>query len=210
MGWTSYHREKDAESNREHFAAMFDKHYEIIADGTVDSVFYAAVCDHRTGEVSAFIALIRWTQGADNFAYKGFGEASLPFYYKAPAKVLDALTPTTNEYALEWRAACRLHHEQHAFLRKLLKPGTKIRLRDPLTFNNDLALNTFTYTGHSYLTHDSFRYRVPRWRDSVAAIVNDDDSEILTPVGHRQAAAVSAREGTPGPSATSDKQQPSA
>ena len=210
MGWTSYHREKGDESNSEHFAKKFDSHYEIITDGTVENVFYAAIRDNRTGEVFAFLALIQWTRGEYNFAYKDLEESSGPGDHKAPMKVLNALTPTTNEYALKWRAACRLHHEQRAFLRKQLKPGARIRLRHPRNFTDGTTLDTFTYTrpgggSQGYLTHDNWRYQVPNWRDTSVVIINADGSETLTPVGaYHQAQTEQAREET---QATPDKQQ---
>lgn len=40
------------------------------------------------------------------FAYKPISESMGPCEHKCPKSVLDALSPTTNEYALEWRQAC--------------------------------------------------------------------------------------------------------
>ncbi|MGP3953467.1 DUF6927 domain-containing protein [Streptomyces sp. 7N604] len=192
MGWTFYHRDKGVESNAEHFAKELDDRYEIIAHGTVDHVFYAAVRDRETGKVFAYVALTHWRRDANyNFGYKDMDENMGPGDCKAPEAVLDALTPTTHKYALQWRANCRRHHDQRAFLRKQLKPGTRLRLTHPLRFSNDTTRDTFTYTrsrGRGYLAHNGCRYQVRHWRDSVAAIIRPDGSESLTPVGeHHQA-----------------------
>ncbi|MFJ5819414.1 hypothetical protein ACIQGT_36810, partial [Streptomyces sp. NPDC093108] len=75
MGWTFYRREKNAETNAEHFAAKLDTRYEIIAHGTVESVFYAAVRDRTTDKVTAYVALTRWDRDPlYNFGYKDMDE----------------------------------------------------------------------------------------------------------------------------------------
>ncbi|MFI0813470.1 DUF6927 domain-containing protein [Streptomyces echinatus] len=191
MGWTSYRRDKNAETNEEHFAKKLDDRYKIIAHGTVEGVFYAAVRDQTTSEVTAFIALTRWTNDPDyNFSYKDLDENWGPGDHKAPKSVLNALTPTTNEYALAWRAQCRAHHAQRDFLRRYLKPGTQVRLTHTLTFTNGTRSDTFTYVrrdrARGFLVLGRNRCRIPNWRDSVAALITPDHREILTPVGQQQ------------------------
>ncbi|MFD7956090.1 DUF6927 domain-containing protein [Streptomyces ardesiacus] len=191
MGWTSYRRDKNAETNEVHFAKKLDNRYKIIAHGTVEGVFYAAVRDQTTSEVTAFIALTRWTNDPDyNFSYKDLDENCGPGDHKAPKSVLNALTPTTNEYALAWRAQCRAHHAQRDFLRRYLKPGAQVRLTHTLTFTNGTRSDTFTYARRDrapgFLVLGRNRCRVPNWRDSVAALITPDHQEILTPVGQQQ------------------------
>lgn len=38
-----------------------------------------------------------------NFGYKDMEESIGPYYYNCPANILDLLTETKNEYAIEWR-----------------------------------------------------------------------------------------------------------
>ncbi|GAB1333386.1 DUF6927 domain-containing protein [Streptomyces sennicomposti] len=206
MGWTSYRRDKNAETNEEHFAKKLDKRYKIIAHGTVEGVFYAAVRDQTTSEVTAFIALTRWTNDPDyNFSYKDMDENCGPGDHKAPKSVLNALTPTTNEYALAWRARCRAHHAQREVLRRYLKPGTQVRLTHPVTFTSGTRSDTFTYVrhdrAHGFLVLGRSRCRIPNWRDSVAALITPGHREILTPVGQQQtnqsAAAPASESATP-------------
>lgn len=192
MGWTFYRREKNAETNAEHFAAKLDARYEVITHGTVDGVFYAAIGDRTTQKVTAYVALIRW--GSDplyNFGYKDMDETAGPCYYRAPKAVLNALTPTTHENALAWRANCRRHHAQRDFLREHLKPGTKIRLTHVVPFTDGTRSDTFTYarTGQKtsgFLGMGGSRCRISNWRDNVAALVEAEDREILTPLGEMQ------------------------
>jgi len=193
MGWLFYHRDQGAETNGEHFAQKLDDRYAILAHGTVDHVFYAAVRDRNTSEVTAFVALTRWTRGTHNFGYKDMDESMGPGAHRAPTAVLNALTPTTNEYALEWRANCHRYHDQRDFLRRQLRSGMQVRLTHALRFTDGTCRDTFTYArpggrSQGHLIHGPHRYRIPHWRDSVAAIIPADGSESLTPVGqHRQA-----------------------
>lgn len=72
------------------------------ADG---DVWYVA---YRNGDaVGACIALTHWEDGGWYFV-KIVEEEAGPFGFAAPPEVLDILTPTTNEYANEWREACRV------------------------------------------------------------------------------------------------------
>lgn len=188
MGWTFYQRNKNAETNAEHFGSKFDSRYKIIAHGTVEGVFYAAVRDQTTGEVSAYVALTRWTRDPQyNFGYKDMDENCGPGDHKAPKSVLNALTPTTHEDALAWRANCRRYHAQRDFLRQHLKPGIRVRLTHTQFFTDGTRTDTFTYTrrgrGHGFLTIGRSRCRIPNWRDNVAALITPDNKETLTPVG---------------------------
>lgn len=40
------------------------------------------------------------------FGYKDMNETMNPYYYSCPKSILKMLTPTDNEYALEWRKKC--------------------------------------------------------------------------------------------------------
>ncbi|MFJ9580650.1 DUF6927 domain-containing protein [Streptomyces sp. NPDC101191] len=193
MGWTFYRRDKSAETNAEHFAAKLDPRYKIIAHGTVEDVFYAAIRDQTTSDVTAYVALTRWTRDPlYNFGYKDMDENCLPGDHKAPKDVLNALTPTTHENALTWRAHCRSHHTQRDFLRAHLKPGIQVRLTHTVQFTDGTRTDTFTYirrgNAPGFLALDRRRCRIPNWRDSVAALISPDQRETPTPVGQQRIA----------------------
>lgn len=147
MGWLFYHR-PPGQSDRDHFAPKLGDNREIVASATVHNVFYAAVRDLKTGEVWAFIALIRRQRGDFNFGYKDMDETAGPVECNAPARVLDALTPTDNEYALEWRQKCREHlakREESAKRRKELQPGSVIEVSHELNFGDAGTATLFEY-----------------------------------------------------------------
>ena len=146
--------------------------YTVHAHGTVSNVFYAAVETHsKPGEVWALIVKMDRTRAADcmNFIYKDMSEDMLPYFDEAPVKVLDALTPTSNENANTWRAACRTHHARRAWVRKNVTDGTTIRLPNALTFSDGVARDTFTLRRRNrrdiWVGADGVSVRLNRWRD---------------------------------------------
>jgi hypothetical protein len=148
MGWLFYHR-PPGQSDRDHFAPKLGDKREIVACATVHNVFYAAVRDleddyRKPGEVWAFIALLRRQRGEFNFGYKDMSETMGPVECNAPARVLDALTPTDNEYALEWREECRKNLAK-AEERKKVRRGSIIELPRELGFGEAGEASLFEY-----------------------------------------------------------------
>lgn len=145
MGWLFYHRPK-GESDRQHFQQKLSTDDEIIECATKNFVFYAAVRTESTAEVWALVILIRRTRGELNFGYKDMTETMGPAVADAPASVLDALTPTDNEYALEWRQRCRDNLAARTPAQKRLRAvtqGVVIQLATSLQFRNGLSASRF-------------------------------------------------------------------
>jgi hypothetical protein len=181
MGWITMHRDK-GQSNDEFFRAEFPntlgRDGEILASSTIKGVYYAAVRTHETGQVWAFIALTsRAPRSHHNFGYKDQDETMGIGDYDAPAKVLDLLTETDNEYALEWRAACRKRAATKAALPKL-KTGDRIRLPRGATFivgGARVDAFEFEFCHHStfraHVEGHSFLVRLPNWKTSGVELV---------------------------------------
>jgi hypothetical protein len=73
--------------------------------------FYAAVecINKQTGERSVFATIILVTlheESSNNICYKDMDESSGPYAYNCPLRILNLLTPTVNEGAIEWRERC--------------------------------------------------------------------------------------------------------
>lgn len=98
--------------------------YEILKSRMVGSTYYAAVkqllryTESGTYEpipedeqvVTAWVILTRSAKGEwHNFGYKDMTENEGPCYEECPESILKLLSPTTNEYAVEWRNNCRKH-----------------------------------------------------------------------------------------------------
>lgn len=134
MGWTEYHAatqykngrycvDRKAECDRLFNGDMItwdDDHkkigkYEVLKSAMVGSTYYAAVkrtkfATETEPELSSVFAVICLTstnmKDYYNFSYKDMDESCGPYQCDCPKGILDLLTPTENEYALEWRKAC--------------------------------------------------------------------------------------------------------
>lgn len=67
-----------------------------------------------------------------------------PYSYDCPASILDLLGPPGNEYAANWREACR--QRLALTLRRKPKPGDTLVLAEALTFTDGLSERSFRVT----------------------------------------------------------------
>jgi len=172
MGWTSLHRDAGI-SNREFFAGVLNSELQIVADGArraprhsgYTSVYYAAV-RRPDGETFAIVALMSWTPRSRwNFTYKLMDETVGPVESSAPRAVLAALTPTSSDYASQWRAACQARLDAAA-ARPKVKPGDQVAFAAPLRFTNGYEASTFTFEQrNTFRTGAGFRVRISGWRE---------------------------------------------
>ena len=119
MGWTSYYAthykngkiDRKAECDQLFNWEDENRKCEVLKSSMVGSTYYAAVRSlNKTNgyeRVCAAICLTS-TNAKDyyNFAYKDMDETCGPYKYDCPIGILNLLTPTENEYALEWRKKC--------------------------------------------------------------------------------------------------------
>ena len=102
-------------------------------------VYYAAtqvITDGKPGEVFAIVCLVRWNpHDKEGFilGYKDMEESMGPHEADCPARILDLLTSTDKQYALDWRARCRANHERRT---RKLADGDRIRLPEPMKFTD--------------------------------------------------------------------------
>lgn len=106
MGW-DYHHEVAPYDRRAICRSNIGNGYEVIKDAVVGTTYYAAVKSPRNGKVGAVIILTKIDRnGYCNFGMKFMDEEMGPYRNDCPKSVLDALSPTDNKYAIEWREAC--------------------------------------------------------------------------------------------------------
>ena len=138
MGWTFSHRDKGV-THRTYFTGEFPS-TEIVdlAQGTPKEL-YMAVRSRDGSEVFAVVLLTQWNRADHfNFGYKDMSEDMEPYYYNCPKRILDALTLTTNEHSLRWRAKCM---ERLASVGERLKigKGMIVEFSEPLRFRDGSA-----------------------------------------------------------------------
>ena len=132
-------------------------------------VYYAAV--ERIGivngerQVWALICLVRYNPRDREgyiFGYKDMDESMGPNECDCPEPILDLLTPTDRDFALQWRARCR----QNAVLRraKSAKPsprvGQTIVFDHPVAFADGRSFERLEVIGHP-LKHRVKLFRAP-------------------------------------------------
>ena len=76
--------------------------YDVIGHALKSNQLWAVIKHKTSGETAAILFLLR--RYANEYDYKVMGEGMHPYYYDIPERLFKMLTPTTNKYALEWRA----------------------------------------------------------------------------------------------------------
>ena len=119
------------------------------------STYYAAIrrTDKETGESHVFGCVCLTSVDMKdyfNFSYKDMEESMGPYNYDCPASILDLLSPTDNEYALNWRQKCREKKSSKNTLGKL-PVGTVI----------EYALGDQTYRLEKRAPN--FQFKTPWW-----------------------------------------------
>lgn len=126
MGW-DYHHEVAPYNRRTICRSNIGNGYEVVKDAVVGTTYYAAVKSPRDSKVGAVIILTKIDRnGYCNFGMKWLGEEDGPFKCECPKSVLDALSPTDNESAIEWREKCRANKKDTTL--KDAPVGTKLKV----------------------------------------------------------------------------------
>lgn len=160
MGWTSFWPEPGQSTDQILRTELFrgDSH-EIVAAGPGRGGWYAAVRTvSEPDRVWGLIVLVQ--RGGGQFSYKDMTETMGPVACDAPKKVLDALTPTDNEYANEWRNACRAR-----LARPKVTSGARVKFAHTMTFSNGDEMDTFIFVSRNRFREGGCTYSIPGWRD---------------------------------------------
>lgn len=97
-------------------------------------------------EVWAAVYLIRYVRNSFDgmdFGYKDMSEHMGPVQADCPPRILDLLTATDDEYALEWRRSCR-----EALEKRMPGIGIKVRFAAPIRFTDGTEESEFTVARH--------------------------------------------------------------
>lgn len=119
-----------------------------VLKSTVRCGAYYAACQSYDAEgpkeTFAIICLVKWTPGArsgEEFGYKDMSETMGPYHYDCPASILDLLGPPGNDYAANWREACRARLALTS--RRKPRLGDTLVLAEPLTFTDGQSERSF-------------------------------------------------------------------
>lgn len=101
--------------------------------------YYAAaqvVTNGVGGEVFAIVCKVLWnpnTKTGEQFGYKDMTESMGPCEDGCPQHILDFLTPTDKEHAIDWRRRCAESLKRRA---RKVTDGDRVRLTEPVTFSD--------------------------------------------------------------------------
>ena len=84
--------------------------YDVVAHALKGNNLWAVIQHKTSGERSAILFLLR--RYVNEYDYKAMDEGMHPYYYDIPERLFKMLTPTTNKYALEWRAGVEQRLQQ--------------------------------------------------------------------------------------------------
>lgn len=133
------------------------------------SEVYLAVETIATGEVWAGVTLVHRSRSGE-VTYKDMSESMGPYYFRCPARILDRLTPTTHEAAIEWRAKCRARLAERAS-RPKVTAGSRVRFAEPIKFSNGTEHDLFEFVKGSTFRAvmpwgtSTTRYGLGDWRE---------------------------------------------
>lgn len=160
MGWLWTHKPRGMTASEyliHHSGALrwTDSPYDYkVLDSSIVKLktFYAAVeqVERATGQrrVWAAVFLLGYAQKSEhNFGYKDMDESCGPCEAECPERILDLLTETEHQYAIDWRARCRAKIAERR-ARPKLKPGMTLKLYGkPYTLGPARGKSGFYLTG---------------------------------------------------------------
>lgn len=169
MGWTGYHAthydkrgniDRRAECDERMSGETERATWEVLKSSMVGAVYYAAIrrTDKETGENHVFgCVCLTSVDNKDyyNFSYKDMSEDMGPAESRCPLGILDLLSPTESEWALEWRQRCRdnaknknslgrlpvgtvIEFEQNGTTRRAVKMAPAYQFKTPWWYLEDL------------------------------------------------------------------------
>ena len=178
MGWTSYNAthykngkiDRKAECDAYFLEGLNRGHFEVVKSSMVGSTYYAAIRPLKKygGEYGLYVDIpkeeqrtfavvfLTSTNAKDyyNFSYKDMDESMGPACRECPKGILDLLSPTDNEYANQWRAACykNLDRKKSRSILNMLPLGSEIKYKRP---NGDEVV--------AYRHPPAYQFKRPFW-----------------------------------------------
>jgi hypothetical protein len=175
MGWLYMKSLKGHAGPRQYLDAQFtferpDAKLTVLRSALVGMrVYYGAVEQIRiaTGarEIWAVICLVRYNPRDPEgyiFGYKDMDEAMGPYECDCPEPILDLLTATDRQYALQWRARCRENAAARRARAKKPSPraGQTIIFDEPLAFSDGKSFDRLEVIANPR-SHRTMLFRAP-------------------------------------------------
>lgn len=163
MGWTSInatnYKNGKIDVKKELDSILYGNNsngtaFNCLKSSLVGNIYYSACERIRDNDRVVFGLVVKTSCNMKdyyNFSYKEMDETEIPYYYDCPKNILDMLTPTKNENALEWRKCCEEK-------RKVKKESTLSKL--PL--NSEITV-VMSYNSNHFKTGDKVTLVKTKW-----------------------------------------------
>lgn len=132
MGWTVTFKSPSI-NTVEYLIGELERSSELVqhhvrsAAAVKDTVYAAVEHVDKLTHLSYVFAVVILTETYDdriddlNFGFKELDETAGPYYYDCPANILDLLSPTNNEQAMNRRATCRIQLSRRQAIRQKMQ-----------------------------------------------------------------------------------------
>lgn len=161
MGWTGYPYDRrkavdivrdELEGSRQHYRVLANSgaKYWVVEELATEKKFgVVALVERHNGDI--YTKIVDETMGPNEVAF--------------PLHMLNMLSETDSEYALNWRESVREYHAAKKTQPKL-SVGDTIIMDTPVDFTNGLSCDRFTFMGgYRFSTPNGYRVRLPKnWR----------------------------------------------
>lgn len=207
MGWTSYRAthykngkiDRKAECDAYFMEGLNSGFYKVLKSSMVGSTYYAAVkplkkygadgqyADIPEEEQKVFAAVFLTSTNAKdyfNFSYKEMDETVGPCQQECPKAILDLLTSTKNEYANNWRNACRdnLVKKNNPSSLNKLPLGSIIQFTLPYDTTLNKAGSLITLEKTNYWSKKAYwmqQGRYVKWSSKLINYMTDGKYEVI-------------------------------
>lgn len=137
---------------------MIGKGYSIVAHNKKGDCIYTAIKNEKTGKVFGYVFLVFIED--EEISFKEIDESCGPLSYGASKKVINALSPTTDKTALNWRKKCLFS----------LKKFEKCTFKQSVGCEGeDKEYKDFIYLGRNLFKPigEDFSIRIKDWKDYI-------------------------------------------
>ncbi len=186
MGWTFYNSynykngkvDRKAECDSLNTWDNESSKGKILKSTMRGSVYYAALEITNKKENDSKVVGIVYLTSSDlrngyNFGYKDMDESELPGYYDCPLNIIDLLSPTNNELAIEWRNKCIEQRKKPKSWLKELKIGDSIIYTTPKGDKVRLIKHAPAYQFKTWFWLDTSTFRYVK-----KSVVNENNAEL--------------------------------
>lgn len=158
MGWTAGYLDRPFSAEAAIAFAHGDGFMDsVLATARYGTVIYAAVRASDSDDVFGLVLLAERREGV--LFTKSINEDAGPAQDACPARILNLLTPTSNECARRWRERCRAR-----LARGRPRKGQKVVFETPICFSDGSQHRCLTFEGGSrFRSDDGVLYIVGSW-----------------------------------------------